>query len=297
MRARAFSPSGLSGFFSVHIVEENLLRSGAIGGGFTLSKGITADVEVYDNEETIIENYINDKKVKASIAKRITKRLLRYSNKNYKISIKQRIEVPIGGGLGTSGASALAVGLALTKALKLPLTYFKVAQEAHITDILEKKGLGTVSGLARGGIVLIKKAGAPGFDDVDRILASSKIKIIIAFYSSISKPKILSKDLRRINRVGVETLNKILREPTLENFLENCKEFVTKTGLLTKNVARNLNKLKNIEGIIGASQAMIGNTLYAVVEEDSVEEVIDILKKDSKEIILTNISWSPARIL
>ena len=297
MMGKAFSPAGLSGFFATHIVEGDLLHTGAIGGGFALSKGVYAEIEVFEEDKTLIETYVNGERFEATVAKRIVNRLLSFIPGTYHIIVKQRIEVPVGGGLGTSGASALAVGLALSKALKLRKTYLEIAREAHITDILEGKGLGTVSGLVVGGAVIVKKAGAPGFDEVDKLIIDPSLKLVIAYYAPIVKETILrNKRIEEIDKIGFKTLQKILEDPSIENFLKLCKDFAFSTGLVTRKVKQGLEKIEKIEGVVGASQAMIGDTLYAVVEEDRVEDVIEALASEAK-VFSTDISWTPARIL
>jgi len=297
LKAKAYSPGGLSGFFSTHIVEGDLLHTGAWGGGIALRKGVYVAVEVEEGTKTEIITTLNGKRADLFVSRRVAERLLLRTDKQYRVIIKQSIELPMGGGLGTSGASALATALALGKALGLKLTYEELAREAHIAEVECKTGLGTISGLVTGGVVLVIKPGAPGFDRTVRILAEPSLRVVIGFYAPIEKKKVLEgKDISRIDEIGREALSRILEKTDIVHFLETCKWFSQTTGLMGNRVKRGIEAAEKA-GALGASQAMIGETVFALVEKDMVEDVSAALRTTGAKITISEIEWCAARLL
>lgn len=290
MHVRVFSPSAISSFFSSYIVKDPL-RCGAYGGGFTIDKGVYVDVEVdFNTDETVIESYINNVRIDSFILREIVKLILPKDIKSYKLTVSQKIEVPIECGFGTSGASALAISYALAKAFNLKMTYLQIAKIAHIVDLKCKTGLGTVSGIIGGGFRLALKPGAPGVGVVDRIpICEDEYVIISAAFGPISTRNILNnrQKLKRINKLGRETLRKILRDVSPENFMKCCKEFALKSGLMTKRVEKVVEAVEKAEAI-GATQNMIGEAVHALVHIDNLYKVLEVFKQffDEREIII-----------
>ena len=92
------------------------------------------------------------------------------------------------------------------------------------------------------------------------------------------------------------TLNDILRDTNIENFMISSKRFADKIGLMTENVSRAI-ELMESAGAIGATQNMIGESVHSVVDEKSTEKVTKALKKIGKNIIVTNIDIKGARLI
>ncbi len=103
---------------------------------------------------------------------------------------------------------------------------------------------------------------------------------------------------RTINEWGRRTLEKILADPSLENFMRTCKEFAIGTGLATSRV-RNLINLAEKAGAIGAAQNMVGEAVHALVTVDSLEAVVQAFKRaiSSEKILITKIDLQGARRL
>jgi len=295
--AEAYSPAGLSGFFATHIVKGDLLRTGAIGGGITLEKGVHVTVKAEPSEKNSVITLLNGKKADMYVARRVAEELLSLTEDCFNLIIDQKIDVPVGGGLGTSGASAIATALAVAKAINMHITYYKVAQIAHIAEILSGTGLGTVSGLVVGGLVLITKPGAPGYDKVERILVDDSLRIVIGFFGSIDKREVLGrKDLDKINKIGKEVLNRILNDPTPESFMKYCLYFAKRSGLISKRVLECVETALRL-GAIGASQTMIGDAVFALADKDIAENIAEQFKKAGATTLVSRISWTPAKLL
>ena len=308
LTAKAFAPGAISSFFKIHDTQYNkpitdLEKVGAIGGGFGLEKGVTTKVTAQNAEKNSINVFINSKfATNAKTTRNIIEALLNKTSTKYNVTVEHQIEVPIGTGFGTSAGGALTAGLALKEALALALTYNQIGKIAHIAEIQCQTGLGTVSSLtSNGGCVLVVEPGAPGICQIDRIPISPDYMVVAGFFkSNITKRPILSPPERRqeINRCGKETLEAILAEPSLENFLECCWEFSQKVGFVTENV-RKLVKSARKAGAVGAAQNMIGEAVHAVVHEENANSVAEAFSQTlpSQQIIVSKIDFQGARLV
>ncbi|RLG80292.1 MAG: hypothetical protein DRO13_04070 [Thermoprotei archaeon] len=295
-RARARAAAGLSGFFAPHIAG-TLRETGAIGGGLGIDGAVKADiaVELGEKQEIVVRNVINGEELDSCIARYIVEKLFAEAGvPGGRVHIEQEIAVPIGGGYGTSGASALAIAYALSRALGLASTPDTVAEIAHEADIVCKTGLGTVVGIMQPcrGITLVAKPGGPGLALVKCIPLDQSLRAITAFYAPIPKNSILTSriQLERVRKEGLAVLKSIEENPSPENFMEQCRSFAKKTGLITPRIERVLASLRSVEGVIGASMNMIGEAVFALVYADRVEDALAALSKTKPEWMHT---WQP----
>jgi len=293
--AEAWSPAGLSGLWEACLVPGDELRTGARGAGMALAKGVRARVCL--REEPGVKTVMNGVEGDFVVAKTVATLLLERAGRETGLFVEQWVEVPVGGGLGTSGASALAVALATAEVLDLKVSYREVAQVAHVTDVRCGTGLGTVSGLAVGGAVIVEEPGAPGYDSVDRILFDPSLKVVVGFFGPIVKSQVLRSDgLSRVNALGRAALAELKREPTVEKFLEISRRFALKAGLTTGNVLRAFEALSKLP-VLGYSQAQVGDTVFVVADRDVAVEAAQLLQNLGARVLLTEVSWEPARLL
>ncbi|MEZ0345846.1 MAG: hypothetical protein ABWK01_04785 [Infirmifilum sp.] len=293
--AKAWSPAGLSAIFEAHPVEGDPLRSGARGAGVALEKGVTAEVCLNSGGE--YKSYLNGVRGEHEVALKAAREVARIAGYNGGLSIRQEVEVPIGGGLGTSGASALAVALATASLLGLKLSYTAIARIAHKVDVEAGTGLGTVSGLAVGGACIVLEPGAPGLDKVDRIPAPQDALVVVGFFAPIKKSTLLRHtSLQRINTIGRRLIEELAREPTLENLQNVSKQFSLETQLATENVQKAYKQLLEY-GFPHAGQAMVGDTVFTIVPEEKAGKAEEILKRLGATTLTSKISWKPAVLL
>jgi len=305
--AKAFSPGAISSFFEIHDTENgqqitDLTKLGAIGGGFGLEKGTYTAVTATEAKENTLDVTINNKRTLAKTTKQVVETLLCHTDERYSIIVNHKIQVPIGMGFGTSAGGALTTGLALKEALSIPLTYNKIGQVAHAAEIQCLTGLGTVSSLNfGGGLILVTKPGAPGICQTDRIPISPDYVVVIGYYQSIiPKKSVLSspEKKKKINFYGKKTLEAILAEPSLENFLDSCWEFAEKAGFANDDI-RILVKTAKKAGAVGAAQNMIGEAVHAVVSEENADSVTEAFKKilPKKQVLVSRIDFQGARLI
>jgi pantoate kinase len=306
--AKAFAPAAISSFFEICDTQDgkpitDLEKVGAIGGGFGLERGVTTTVTARESEKNVVNVFINSKTaLKSKTTKQLVETLLGKTATKYEVTVKHQIEVPIGTGFGTSAGGALTAGLALREAIGLPLTYNQIGKIAHVVEIQCLTGLGTVSSLTfSGGCVLVVEPGAPGVCQIDRIPISPEYMVVAGFFKSkISKDSVLSSQQKKkeINNYGKKTLEAILAEPTLENFLECCWDFSRKAGFATEKI-RQLVESSKKAGAVGAAQNMIGEAVHAIVHEKNVNSVAEAFKQTlpQQQVIVSKIDFQGARLI
>jgi len=305
--AKAFSPAGISSFFEIcdrtddgqPIVD--LERVGARGGGFGIQKGVLTEVSVSEAKANRIRVFINGKLApEAETTRAVSQMLLSKSEKFCNVVVNHKIDIPIGAGFGSSAAGALTTGLALSKALELPLTYNQIGRIAHVAEIQCKTGLGTVGPLMLGGCVITVEPGAPGISVIDRIPLSDDYMIVAGVFGSTPTKQVLAsaEKRREINRYGRRTLEVILAEPSVENFMTCCQDFAEKAGFMTARV-RHLVKLAEKAGAVGAAQNMVGEAVHALAFEENAGNIAEAFKQvlPNEKILVAKIDFQGARLV
>jgi len=296
--AKAFSPCGISSFFEVPdlgVKDPRLV--GSRGGGFCVDRGVWVRVSVEPLDGTeghVVKTYLNGEERNMYVAKAAALEVLRLARGFYRVIIEQNIGCPIGCGFGTSGASALATAIALSKALNLKLSLWDVAEVAHVVEVECRTGLGTVSGLITGGVVVVKRPGAPREGSTLRIPFNEEgLKIVAASFRPVDKRQVLlSRDaLNRINEIGRVALREVLLKPELNTFLKAAKFFTEEAGLASP-IVRKAIKIAESRGALVALQNMVGEAIHALVPPHRIEEVKDALSELNAQILTMDVyNW------
>ena len=262
--AEAFAPAHVSGIFIIDIKNEPGL-SGSMGCGVCLEDG--AVTKVAAAQETTVK--INGTSSKAPTTLSAIKSLT-----SQPVLVETEINIPIGAGFGASGAGALSAVLALNEALSLNLTFNELAQAAHTAEVTNRTGLGDVAGQTVGSIDIRKKAGIPPVGIIDRIPCRG-ITISWLSFGEISTRSILSDDLKKksINKAGKSRFKELLKKPTIENFFRQSKAFACEIGLMSAKVEDAIEAVEAEGGF--ASQAMLGNTVFAIGDNGALTEFGD----------------------
>lgn len=304
---KAFSPAGISSFFEICDTLPDgspildFEKVGARGGGFGVQRGVTTEVSIAKAEINSVRVFINGRNApEAETTKTVAQMLLEKTFEKYEVVVKHEVEVPIGAGFGSSAAGALGTALALSKALGLNLTYNQIGRIAHVAEVKCKTGLGTVGPLMIGGCILTVEPGAPGIALIDRIPISTDYVIVAGVFGPIPTKEVLSSQEKRlaVNKWGRKTLEKILSEPSLENFLSCCREFAEKTGFMTGRVQK-LVSLAEKAGAIGAAQNMVGEAVHVLVTSENVESVVQAFKRalPDEKILVSQVDVQGARLI
>jgi pantoate kinase len=305
--AKAFSPAGISSFFEICDRTDDgrpiadLEQVGSRGGGFGIQKGVLTEVSVSEAKANRIRVFINGKLApEAETTRTVSQMLMSKAGKFCDVVVNHKVDVPIGAGCGSSAAGALTAALALSKALELPLTYNQIGRMAHVAEVQCKTGLGTVGPLMLGGCILTVEPGAPGISVIDRLPLSDDYVIVAGVFGSTPTKQVLTsaEKRREVNRYGQRTLEAILAEPSVENFMACCLDFAEKAGFMTPRV-RQLVKLAEKAGAIGAAQNMVGEAVHALALEENAGNIAEAFKQvlPNENILAAKIDFQGARLV
>jgi pantoate kinase len=305
--ASAFAPAGISSFFEIcdtaadgkPIADPE--RVGARGGGFVVQKGVTTKVSVSEAKESSVRVFINGRLApEAETTVTVAQMLLVKVSQANDVIVRHEVDVPIGAGFGSSAAGALSASLALSKVLGLKLTYNQLGRIAHVAEIKCKTGLGTVGPLMLGGCILTVEPGAPGIATIDRIPIPADYVIVAGLFEPIPTKQVLFSFEKRetVNLWGRKTLKAVLDEPSIENFLACCLEFAEKAGFMTARV-RQLVRLAEKAGAIGAAQNMVGEAVHALAHRENAGNIAEAFKQvlPNEKIIVAKIDLQGARLV
>jgi pantoate kinase len=302
-------PHRISAFFEiVDEINDKKIKDpekiGSRGAGFNVSAVGRTKVlieEVDEIDKTELHIYINKKKInkKAETTYYIYNYISKfYLSKFYKIEIHHDFDLPVGCGYGASGSGALGAIYGLNQALRLSLSKFEKGRIAHIAEVINRTGLGTVCGQLAGGLCMLKEPGYPCvFEHIwipkDLIIISGTLGIIPT--KSILTDPVLNL---KIKIAGRKALEKLIFKPNIKTFIDTSIEFVEETGILEilnlteiKELMMDLNKLN----ILGASMNQLGRSIYCICKNTNKKEVLEIFRSYKPQIEIYNLFFNNKR--
>jgi pantoate kinase len=297
--AKAFSPGHITGFFE--IPRENascsdFLHKGSNGAGFSIDRGIATTAYLYESASMDYEVLLNGNKSRdVEVSKWVVEEYLRLTKRPCFVSISHDVKIPIGFGLGSSGAAALSLSYALNQALEVGLSPTQAAQIAHRADIACNTGLGTVIAEFAGGFEMRSNAGAPGIGTVTKICLDENYKAILLCLAPISTKSFLRNHINEINGLGGLMLNRLSTTRNLGDFLKMARRFAEMLNLTEGKCKAPIAALK-AKGF-ESSVALFGQTVFTVVSQPSASEVTQILREFGGTVIECNIDSAGARVL
>ena len=293
MQAIAFAPGHITGFFKAEVDPKESEHKGSIGAGFCIREGVTTKVKVTSSNKPgfkiMTTGYKSDN---TNVSEFVVKEFFKILKENYFMEIEHDTTIPVGYGLGSSGAVALSLAFALNKALQTNLSRTKVGQIAHNAEIHCKTGLGTVLSSYHGGFEIRTKHGAPGIGSLQKI--HTDLSVIVICFSPISTKQFIKTELSKINGLGGKMVTRLLKSRDQMEFLDMSLEFARYVDIITPQMQRVINDLAYYGFKSGV--AMFGETIFTLVPKIKEVEVIKILEKYDGMIINTGIDKSGARI-
>lgn len=265
MSSSVFVPGHITGFFTIEN-HEITLKNGSCGAGFLLSKGVRTTIS--PASELIIEVNRGDDSV--------INEVLNIMDIETDFKINQDIQLPIGAGFGTSAASAFSLSLAINEFLDLGYSKELCGQIAHMAEVNLGAGLGDVAAQMGHGLVLRTQAGAPGIGEIK----SFEHDVCIAWksFGAIKTADIIRDDYHKrvISESGLKYLELFEKEPTLRNFLSFSNRFSHEINLMTDDVKNLIEYFDSRSDILGTSMAMLGNTVFAIAENEDAFKNLDV---------------------
>jgi pantoate kinase len=298
--AKAFSPGHITGFIEkpekIKYNDSNNLYIGSKGAGFSIDRGITTTVKIFDHDLVNYQISINGIRVQdAEVSRWVIKQYLRLTDQRCFINIEHESTIPIGFGLGSSGAAALSLSYALNDAFNTGLSTIEAAQIAHNAEIACKTGLGTVIAEFAGGFEIRTNAGAPGVGTIEKIELKNH-KVLIFCISQISTKSFLSRNHCVLtNGLGEKMLKNLKASKDTCNFLKLSYCFANHLGL-TEGKCKLPIQMLRARGF-DSGIALFGETLFTLVSSDQIEEAKGCLESFNGNLIICNIDNEGARML
>jgi len=227
---------------------------GSLGVGCTLDKGVTVRVK----QSAKLEVVFNDAPILFPTVISVVKTLT-----TTPITVTISSPLPLGFGFGISGASALATAFVLNDNLKLSKNPSRLIEIAHIAEVENKTGLGSVATQSTGGFLLKIKPGIP--TKVKRLPFVGQ-KLYATIIGLIETPKVLQENsiITRVNKTAKSALEKIQesKQLSLASILDISLAFSQNSGLLqNKNVMELIDMIRRAGG--HATMAMLGQVVIS----------------------------------
>ena len=301
MEATAFCPAHITGFFKAYLddSQNSLENFGSTGAGFSIKQGVTTRVKVdtKDNQESnfriTAKGYQSDKTDVSEFVLNEFLKLGKFSNKFF--DIEHNISIPVGYGLGSSGAVALSLSFALDQALETKLDKTTIGQIAHNAEVNCKTGLGDVLASFHGGFEIRVKPGAPGIGCIEKIF-TNEISVIMICFSPISTNKFIKERLSQINGLGGKMVNRLLESKNYKHFQDMSLEFAKFVDVITPRMQKLVNDLS--KNNIKCGIAFFGETVFSMIPKEDEDRVLEILQKYSDGIVIkSELDNNGARVL
>ncbi len=291
MRRRAWAPAHISAFFSPHIAD-SAGATGSIGAGFCLERGVTAEVDIRPGggEKSF---FFNGAEQRLSVTESAVNILERAAGQELNGRFDLLSPYPDSQGFGISAAGTLAVSIAVSDLLSLPIESAWLA--AHTAEVSGKTGLGDVVAGIKGGAVLRLEPGLPregGRATSFRILNDGEdVEVVVAVLGEkLRTSSVLSSEasLSRVSLYGRSALERLLAEIEGSSvsagiFAEISREFSRRSGILTPEISAAFDMLEDggIADKYPFSMVMLGNSIFFLpprgIASLALEEIKGIL--------------------
>lgn len=294
--AKAFSPGHITGFFEIpHTDGDDLLHKGSRGAGFSIERGITTSVQIYESTRPGHQIFQNGVKTSsADVSEWVLQQYHKIAGRPFFAKVDHEIDIPVGFGLGSSGAAALSLSYAMNEALGLGLSRTVAAQNAHIADVTCKTGLGTVIAEYAGGFELRTAIGAPGLGGISSVDLPDYTAVVLCL-SPISTRAFLTNRIDEINGLGGKMLERLSVTGSVKDFVTMSREFAETIGL-TRGVCKDPLEALSTCGI-EASVALFGETVFTLVPRDKSKLAREALKPFGGTLFSCKINSGGARVL
>jgi pantoate kinase len=292
----AFSPCHITGFYHKMLDYSSDLKSGSIGAGISLAEGVSTRVTIYEaTPKTTFDVSINGTMTDdAIVSKKVVSDYIRLINRPLHISVYHETKIPVGFGLGTSGAAALSLSFSLNDALRTGLSVLECAQLAHCAELYCKTGLGTVMSEFIGGLELRTLAGAPGMGRVEKVPIYG-MSVAAVCLSPLSTSQYIKKQEDRPTMKATKYLDILLRSKSVNDFLKLSYKFSTGLKIIGGR-CNSLIQLLRSNGFIG-SMALFGETVFTIVPNSEIKSVLQILNDYDRYCIVADVDNVGARLL
>jgi pantoate kinase len=292
MTIKAWAPGHTTLFFAVPQKFTDPLAMGSIGVGLNFDAGVTTSVEAADSDQVYWNNHPIDGRVSLSVLELYRAK----TGYNSSLNIHHESELQIGYGLSTSGAGAIGTALASDTFFSSDLSRTELFEIAHIAEIQNHTGLGSVMGQMVSGIEIRNSQGGPTKGHVRSIQANDEIFLV--FFGPLSTADVLTSDIQmqQITKSGIDALNSIKNQssPTLTTLIEISQQFMDTCGITTPKIKEAREELFEL-GETLVTMAMIGETLVILPKNTNI--IARWIKRRKLNSCLTRITNKKPTIL
>ena len=265
MTTTAFAPGNVSGVFRI-VRDEDPRRMHSLGMGFTVSHGVTASVGDAPATEIAFNGEVFDFATVRHVVEALTDRPVRVALES---------PLPLSGGFGLSGASALAAAYALDARFELGLDERALGMIAHVAEVENLTGLGDVCGQFHGGC-LAKLT--PGDPLAAVPLPVAEQAVFYRYFGPIVTSEIIGdpEHAARINAAADAALSDLDRLAgrgiaAFGAYVAVAKRFAVASGLLRHAEVRRI--ISEVEAAGGAaSMIMLGNAVFSNMAFEGASE-------------------------
>jgi pantoate kinase len=244
-----FVPSSLTCLFAPVLREPK--TSGSLGIGITIDKGVVVSVKSGEDFKILF----NGEEIDIPTVEYVAKSL------GFEGVVKIDSEVPLGCGFGISSASSLGCAIAIDRVMDLNKSFFELADLCHVSEVINRTGLGDVTTQSFAGVVVRKTPGLPSTAEIDRFLWNLEFDFLIM--GKLKTDEILSDfELKRIYEIGLSCLKRFLRKPSVENLFRQSRVFAEECGFMDSDVLDAIESVENSNGMAG--MVMLGKTVFAL---------------------------------
>lgn len=288
MRAVAFCPAHVTGFFKAEMQGTDFYRAGSMGAGFSIKDGVITKVRISKRGKKpqfkiTTKGYETDK---TDVSEFVLNEFLKLADfSDFHFDIQHEISIPVGYGLGSSSAVALSLAYALNDVMNTKLEPKRIGQIAHIAEINCKTGLGDVLASFHGGFEIRTKSGAPGIGELKKINMDG-ISIIMICFSPISTNKFLKERISQINGLGEKMVKKLIDINDYNEFQDMSLEFAEYVKVMTPRMRSVIESLSRIN--VKAGVALFGETIFTMIQRNREKEVLQVLKQFKDGIIINS---------
>jgi pantoate kinase len=273
MKAVAFAPGHISGFFEPVYINQDLTKTGSRGAGINVSLGAMSEVVAESATKQDFEIFVNDESSDAPVTKLALKYLV--GEKPLHVVVKTRLELPVGQGFGMSAAGALSASFALAKIVGVSNT--DALKASHCAEVQLRTGLGDVFASYFGGVEIRRAAGLPPWGMIEHIPGKCDL-VLCVIGKKIDTKKVLTDPtkMENITAVGRYCTKKLLENPSIESLFSLSQIFAKKTGLVDKRVLAAIDAANHF-GM--ASMCMLGNSVFAAGNTDKLHQTLSLFGK------------------
>ncbi len=262
---------------------KSIVETGSIGAGLNLGLYLEASIKSINDKCCI---YLNDEKVLGKHAKYLCRII-------GNTCIEAYSPIGLGKGYGVSAALSIAFTLLSMLSRNKYTVMSKALRYAHIVEVEYSTGLGDVIAEYTGGYEIRLRPGAPGIGYAEKILLREKPCILaLNLPGEYSTPNMLKNIPGEVYVYGEKLLDKLLDDPSLENFFEYSNMF-TRRIFSYKQIDELVKHIRR--GVIGYYRKK--NSVLLWIEKEYIDEILETLHVKNIETHVTSISDNGVEIV